>query len=627
MNDVTGAFQHALAALNARNVVRAEEQLRQVLARDPSHSAALNLLVVILMSRGRFAEAEPLIARAVALNGTSDVSFYNYGLIAKKLGKPRLAVEQFSKALAINPNVADTWNNRGTAWSDLKDYERALVDFDRAIALKPSFGGAYANKGKSLLKLRRYEEATAAFERALALQPDLPGVEAARVETKLLTCSWNNIERDISNLIGGVREGRTTAPPFTLLHVSESPEDQLICARAWAAVEHPPASAPLWHGQIRSHDRLRICYVSADFHEHATAYLMAEMLEVHDRSQFDISALSLGADDSSAMRRRLVRSFDHFVDGRDLEDAECARRMFESEIDILVDLKGFTEDARTGIFACRPAPIQVNFLGYPGTMGAPYIDYVVGDGTLFGPADSPFYAEKLVRLPDCYQPNDRRRPIAPVAPLRRDCGLPEKGFVFCCFNNSYKIQPATFDSWMTVLKKVDAGVLWLLETHPSVSNNLRKEAAARGVDPNRLVFAGRSELSAHLARHRLADLFLDTLPCTAHTTASDALWAGLPVLTRLGTTFAGRVAASLLNAVGLPELITRSRNEYETLAVELACSRERLFEIRAKLERNRLRAPLFDAVRFTRHLEAAYESMAKRFQAGLRPDHIDVAPL
>jgi len=352
---------------------------------------------------------------------------------------------------------------------------------------------------------------------------------------------------------------------------------------------------------------------------------MAQVYELHDKTRFDITALSLGPDDNSNMRRRLTKSFDKFVYCRAVESAEIAKEINRSEIDILIDLNGYTRDANTNIFSFRPAPIQVNYLGYPGTMGASYFDYIIGDKTIFAASDERFYSEKLVRLPHCYLPNDRGRQIADAVFARKDFELPDDAFVFCCFNNSYKILPAVFDCWMRILKRTGNSVLWLLSEDAKTISNLRKEAVNRGIDPDRLVFAKKMPLSEHLARHRLADLFLDTLPYNAHTTASDALWAGLPVLTQIGQSFAARVAASLLNAVGLSELITHSQEEYEALAVELALDRDKLLGIKEKLEKNRLTTPLFDSTLFTRHLEAAYEAMYRRYQTGLPPDHIDIS--
>jgi predicted O-linked N-acetylglucosamine transferase (SPINDLY family) len=367
--------------------------------------------------------------------------------------------------------------------------------------------------------------------------------------------------------------------------------------------------------RYEGHDKIRLGYYSADFHSHATAYLAAELFERHDRERFEVVAFSFGPSrPEDPMQRRLRGAFDEFLEVDRLSDAEVVRLSREREIDIAVDLKGFTQNERHRIFAYRAAPVQVNYLGYPGTLGAPYMDYLVADPILIPEMSREHYAEKIAYLPHSYQPNDRHRPIAERVFTRAELGLPEAGFVFCCFNNAYKITPETFDSWMRILQRVEGSVLWLL----AGSENLRREAQARGVSGRRLVFAGRMDLPEHLARLRLADLFLDTLPYNAHTTASDALWAGLPVLTCLGESFAGRVAASLLNAVGLPELITHSREQYEALA----CDPRRLGELRARLAENRSRAPLFDTALFTRHLEDAYLQMYRREQ----PEHLFVKP-
>jgi protein O-GlcNAc transferase len=658
MSVIAKTFNDGLAALNGRDFKRAEELFRRVVKSDRSNVPALNLLVVVLMSMERFAEAEPLIARATAINQQSDVSFYNYGLISKRLGKPQQALENFGKALALNPRAAEAWNNRGTVYNDLEQYELAVADFDRAVALNGAYAEAHANKAKTLLLLARPTEALAAYDRALAinprlaeawlgrgnafydlgrydeafdcydkalaLKPDLEGVEGARLHTKMRMCQWDGLDDEVARLTASVRAGKASCGPFALLSLSDDAADHRRCAEAWVRRRHPAAPQPLWQGGRRARDRIRLGYVSTDFRKHATAHLIAELFELHDRTRFELFGFSIGPDDGSDIRARLVKSFDGFVACEARPDADVAREIAAAEIDILVDLNGFTKGARTNIFARRPAPIQVNYLGYPGTMAAPYIDYIIGDATILPASDAAFYTEKLVTLPHCYQPNDRTRPVADRPLARRDFGLPDDGFVFCCFNNSYKILPETFAGWMRILAAVEGSVLWLLAENRSAIDNLRKEAAARGIDPARLVFAGRLDPAEHLARHRLADLFLDTLPYNAHTTASDALWAALPVVTRIGPTFAGRVAASLLTAIGLPELIAQTQEQFEVLAVRLANNPGELAAVKAGLARNRLTAPLFDTALFARHIEAAYQAMVDRYRSGRPPDHISV---
>jgi predicted O-linked N-acetylglucosamine transferase (SPINDLY family) len=389
----------------------------------------------------------------------------------------------------------------------------------------------------------------------------------------------------------------------------------------------PPIASAAWTGGRYRHERIRLAYVSAHFRNHPMGHLMAALFEQHDRNRFETIAVSLGPNDRSAMRSRLEGAFEKFIEVERQSDHEVARMMREMEVDIAVDRTGFTTGARPGIFALRAAPIQVNYLAYPGTMGADFIDYLIADDTVLPREKRPSYAEKVVYLPDSYLVNDSGRRISEDMPTRSEAGLPDRGFVFCSFNNHYKITPRVFDAWMSLLRQVDGSVLWLLDGTATMRRNLWREAGAREIDPQRLIFAPRITPEDHLARHRLADLFLDTLPCNAHTTASDALWAGLPVLTCAGTTFAGRVAASLLQAIGLPGLITGSLGEYESLALRLATEPPALKEIRQQLARNRAIRPLFDTDRFRRHIEGAYVEMWERHQRGESPASFAVTPM
>ena len=370
-----------------------------------------------------------------------------------------------------------------------------------------------------------------------------------------------------------------------------------------------------------------MAYLSADFFNHATAFLMAELFELHDRERFDIIGICYGRSPDDEMRRRVSQSFDQFLEVADKSDQEIADLIHGLGIDIAVDLKGHTTDARLGILAYRPAPVQVHYLGYPGTTGAAFMDYLIADPLLIPPDHQPYYTEKIAYLPDCYQVNDSQRRISDRTFTRTELGLPETGFVFCSFNNNFKITPDLFDTWMKLLKRVEGSVLWLLQDNETAAENLRKEAVARGIEANRLVFAKRMPLADHLARHRCADLFLDTWYYNAHTTTSDALWAGLPLVTKIGDTFAGRVAASLLTAMALPDLITDTPQAYESLAYELATAPAKLQSFRARLAKSKQTAPLFDTLRFTRHLEDAYEQILSRSRQGLEPDHIFVPAL
>jgi protein O-GlcNAc transferase len=398
--------------------------------------------------------------------------------------------------------------------------------------------------------------------------------------------------------------------------ISPSLTDQKRCAELYVQQRYPASPQPLWRGERYRHERIRLAYVSADFHNHATAYLAAGLFEAHDRGRFETTAVSIDRAGDDAMRTRLRGAFDRFLDVSSRRDDEIAATLRELEIDIAVDLKGFTEFSRPAIFAQRAAPIQVGFLGYPGTMAASYIDYLIADPTIVPPAHAAFYSEKIVALPDSYQVNDAARRIADRIPSRDELHLPERGFVFSSFNNSYKIVPEVFDIWMRLLSAVEGSVLWLLDENETATRNLRVAAERRGIVPDRLVFAPRLALAEHLARQRQADIFLDTLPCCAHTTASDALWAGLPVLTCLGATFAGRVAASLNRAVGLPDLVTDSLPDYEALALKIAREPAYCASLKERLARNRETYPLFDTRRFTRRIEGAYTTMWQLYQQG-----------
>ncbi len=534
------------------------------------------------------------------------------------------AIAAYDKALAIKPDLEGAWLGRGNVLFERKRHDEAIAAYDRALAIKPDLEGAWLGRGNVLFERKHYDEAFASYDKAILLKPDLFGADASRLYVKMYLCDWNNYDAECEHLISSIRNGNVITPPFALLALPSSCDDQLQYSKLWIKNRYPPSHKPIWQSERYNHDRIRVAYVSADFRQHPVSSLIAGMFECHNKSRFDVTAISLGRDDNSELRQRLKSSFENFIDAKTLGDEQIANLVRSSEIDILIDLLGFTTKSRTDIFAFRPAPIQVNYLGYPGTMGANYIDYIIGDPTVIPDDCRKFYSEKIVTLPNTYQVNDRKRGISDKAITRSDVGLPSNGFVFCCFNNNYKITPRVFNSWMRILRQVEGSLLWLLEANVSAASNLEKEAVAQGVNTDRLVFAKPMPPPEHLARHRLADLFLDTLPYNAHTTASDALWAGLPVLTCLGETFAGRVAASLLNAVRLPELITTTLEAYEKMAIDLATHPEKMAAIKRKLTENRLTTPLFDTELFTTHIEAAYTMMYERYQADLLPNHFVV---
>ncbi len=534
------------------------------------------------------------------------------------------AIESYDRALALQPNLAEAHLGRGSVLHQLNRYDEALAAYDRALALKPDLSGAWYGRGRVFFELKRYEEAVAAYGKALSLNPDY--AQGACLAAKMQICDWNNLESECAELINAVTQRAVKSDPFRMLAVSGSPAEQRKCAEIFAADQCPPAERPLWRGERYRHDRIRLAYVSADFRNHPMAHLTAGMFEAHDRSRFETTAVSLGAAVGDDMQRRLRETFENFLDVELSSSRDIAEILRSREIDIAVDLMGYTTHSRTAVFALRPAPVQVSYLGFPGTMAASYIDYIVADQTVIPPDEATFYTEQIAWLPDSYYANDSSRRIGEQTPTRQELSLPSEGFVFCCFNNSYKIRPALFDIWMRLLRHVDGSVLWLFEENSVAARNLRREAGRRGVQPERLVFAPRVPPAEHLARHRQADLLLDTLPYNAHTTASDALWVGVPVLTCLGSTFVGRVAASLLKAVGLPELITASLEDYEALALKIAREPALCVSLKQKLARNRQVFPLFDTGRFTRHMEAAYTTMWECSQRGEAPRTFAVKP-
>jgi predicted O-linked N-acetylglucosamine transferase (SPINDLY family) len=650
---------HMLGVIAARtgNPARAVELINKAIEVNPNSASAYSNRGNALSALEQYQAAVASYDKAIAIKPDHANAYFNRGKALYELKQYQDAIASYDKAIAIRPDHADAYCDRGVALSDLQQYQAAIesydvaiaiepgnavayvycgialsqfnqhqaaIDsFDKAIALKPDYAAAYFNRSVPLIALKRYQDAIASYGKAAAIKPDTGFLYGQLLHTKMQICDWGDVDNQITELMHRIQRTDRAATPFSALALLTSLPMQRKVAEIYVSVMHP---ADLELGSIPKHARekkIRIGYFSADFHNHATAYLMAELFERHDSDRFELVALSFGPDSNDEMRQRMATAFDRFIDVRSQSDKEIALLSRNLSVDIAIDLKGFTLESRPGIFAFRAAPIQVNYLGYPGTMGADYMDYLIADKTLIPEASQQHYTEKIVYLPNSYQVNDAQRKIADKAFSREELGLPPSGFVFCCFNN-YKITPGTFDGWMRILRQVNGSVLWLLEDNPTAASNLRKEAQHRGVSPGRLVFANRMPPPEHLARHRAADLLLDTLPCNAHTTASDALWAGLPVLTCTGEAFASRVAASLLSAIDLPELITSTQEDYEALAIELATHPERLKAIKQKLERNRLSTPLFDTKLFAKHIEEAYMQMIERHHADLAPDHIYV---
>jgi protein O-GlcNAc transferase len=611
--------------LNA--LARHDEAIRdfdKALSLKPAYPEALCNKGNPLIQSGRHAEALAAFDAALKLNPALAQAWQGRGDALAALGCHEDAIVAFAKATTLKPDYAEAHCNAGASLARVGRAEDALAAFDTALKLRPDMARAWRGRGTLLGTARRHDEAIAAFERALALDPEIEYVPGDLLHVKAHVCEWQGAAAGWSKVIAGVRSGARVSQPFALLASPASAADQRACSAIYAADRIASAPSSLWHGERAPHASLRVAYLSGDYREHPTVHLMAGLFEQHDRSRFETIALSYGVDDGSAARGRMSRAFDRFVEVRHKSDPEIAKLIREMEIDIVVDLAGFTDGMRLNVLAQRPAPLQVSYLVYPGTLASPFIDYLVADRIVIPEEHAQFYAEQIAYLPDSYQVNDASRPVAEATPTRAEVGLPEGGFVFCSFNNSFKLTPEIFDVWMRLLHAVEGSVLWLLDSNATMVRNLRAEARARDVAPDRVVFAPRVGLAEHLARHRLADLFLDTIHYGAHTTASDALWAGLPVLTCLGSTFPGRVAASLLHAVGLPDLITPTLSEYEALAIGLARDPDRLGALRTRLAGQRLSAPLFRTELSTRHLEAAYRMMWERHQRGEPPRTFDV---
>ncbi len=591
--------------------------LKSDLAEAHAHRGA------VLRKLERYEEALASFDRALELHPNQVEAHVHRGDTLHALQRLPEAVASYDRAIAIDPECSTAYVNRGVALNDLKRFPDALGSFDQAIRLGRSDAHVHHCRGAVLHELNAFEEAIASYQQALAIDPRPRFLHGNCRHARMQVCDWAGLESDRAAIAAALERGEASTTPFVLLSLLDSPALQRRAAEVWAREKFgkilpaPPASARR-HGR---HDKIRVGYFSADLRNHPVAMLTAGLFESHDRSRFELTAFSLGPDVRDELRTRIEGAFDRFLQLDDQTDREVAALARRLDIDIAVDLGGCTRDARPGILALRAAPIQVGYLGYLGTLGGDFIDYLLADSVLVPGAARENYGEKIAYLPS-YQVNDSRRPRTDRSFTRAELGLPPAGFVFCCFNTTYKITPETFDSWMRILAAVRGSVLFLLRSSGAAERNLRGEAERRGISPERLIFGPVLPVAEYLARYRAADLFLDTLPYNAGTTASDALWAGLPVLTLPGESFASRMAASLLTAAGVPELIATSRADYERRAIELATGGQRLEALKQKLAANRSACALFDSATFTRNLESLYQQMYERHLAGLPPEHL-----
>ena len=625
--NIVKIFQQGLTFHQRGQLSQAKAAYEQVLEKQPKHFDALHLLGVIANQTKNLTLADELIGKAIEINPNVASAYSNRGNVLQALKRLDDALASYDKAIALKPDYADAFNNRGNALQELKRLDDALASYDKAIALKPDYADALNNRGNALKELKRLDDALASYDKAIALKPDYEFLQGTKLHTQMRLCDWSDLQNQSNGLASSIEEGLKVTRPFSVLGLMDRPDLQLKASKIYANEKYPEPDV-LGEFNTRPADgKIRIGYYSADFRDHPVFHLMAELFQLHDTERFEIYGFSFRNSSNSEMRQRVANAIENFIDVSTKSDTEIVMMSRNLGIDIAIDLGGFTQDSRMGIFAERCAPIQINYLGYPGTLGAPYFDYIFADRTVIPEGSQQYYSEKIVYLPHSFQVNDSQRKISDKVFSRHELGLPKDGFVFCCFNNSYKILPETFDSWMRVLKAVSGSVLWLLEDNPTAARNLRKEAQIRGIDPERLVFAARMKLDEHLARHRAADLFLDTLPFNAGATGSAALWSELPLLTQIGESFTARYGASLLNAMDLPELITKTPEEYEARAIELATNPLRLSVIKTKLEQKRETSPLFNGQLFARHIEAAYAEIHRRQLGGEKPDHIYVESL
>lgn len=650
---------HALLALGRYDEALASYE--RALASNPGFYDALAGRIKVLLVLSRYDEALASADHALAQHPGSIDAWCQRGAVLLKARRPEEALAAFDRALMLAPDSPEAHNNRGTALRDLKRPAEALQAYERAARLRPEFAEVWCNaanvaldaghyteaigrcdqalrirprflealniRGTALRLLKRFAEAAAMYEEILARSASYGQAQSFLLTARAHLGDWTEWDSLARSIIHRVEAGDSASAPHAFLWICDSAPTQLKCAERYSRDQFP-AATPLWRGTTYRHDRLRVAYLSADFADHPVAHLVAGVLERHDRGRFETFGISLARDPAaSAMQTRMRQAFEHFHDVSETGDREVAVLLRDLEIDIAVDLTGHTRGGRYGILACRPAPIQIGFLGFAGTSGASTIDYLIGDAVTTPAADADCFSEKIIRMPDSFMPNDDGQAIAET-PNRVDLGLPDSGFVFCAFNTIYKLNPAMFDIWMRLLRETPHSVLWLRSGEAAVVANLRREAERRGIDVDRLVFAPRTErMEAHLARYGQADLFLDTVPYGAHATARDALWAGLPVLTMAGKSFASRVASSLLTALEMPELIAANAEDYLSRGLELAHTPGAIASLRSKLARQRVTRSLFDTDLYCRHLEFAYQQVAARQRRGEPPDAIDVPSL
>ena len=642
LNDLDGAIKNYNLAINnrpnfaeahnnigvvfqkLRNFDQAILQYKKAISYKNLYLDAYINLANLFKETKQFEEAIKNYDLAINLNPNLAEVYNNKGNALKEIRKFEEAIKNYDLAINLNLNLAEVYNNKGNALKEIRKFEEAIKNYDLAINLNPNFAEAYFNTATTLQDIKNFEKAVLYFEKALLLDKEIPFCKGYLLHAKMLCCNWRGLNELSKEIYNDVEKNRYSATPFGYQAICDDESNLQKCAQLYSNKRFPEIKNNLFSKKVSKNKKIKIGYLCGEFREQATSILMTEVWEKHNKEDFEIIAFDSGWDDKSLRRNRIINAFDKFIDISKVSDFDAAKIIYKEQIDILINLNGFFGTGRPVVFSYRPAGIQINYLGFPGTIGSKYIDYILCDQTVVPLESKKFYNEKIIYLPDSYQANDTKRNISDKKFLREELSLPNESFVFCCFNNNYKITPNMFDVWAGLLKKIDNSVLWLIEGNPEATENLKKEAKIRNIDASRLIFAKRMKLEDHLARHKNADLFLDTLPYNAHTTASDSLWAGLPVLTCLGKAFPGRVAASLLRSLDLPELITYSENEYISKAEELALNPEKLTLIKNKLDINKFSQPLFNTELFCRSLESAFKVIFEKHSLGLETEDISL---
>lgn len=612
------AETHNNVGVTLKELGRLKEALKsykKALMLEPNYAEAYNNLGAVYHELRCLQKALGSYAKAIEINFNYATAYYNMGITLKSLDRFDEAIASYTKAIEINPNFAEAYNNIGIVFKEQNKLKEAIDIFNKSILLKPDYAEAYWNLGDIYIDQGKIEKGIAAYKKSISIKPNYEIGRAKLIYYLAYTCDWNGIKEN-TKLIPKLGTTNQSISPFSLLALEDAPKRHLIRSEKYSISKFAENTKPFSNGLTKTSKHIRIGYFSADFREHPVAYQIVRVLEQHNRDKFEVFGYSIYNHPQSELRQRLEKSFDHFLDIDSISDKDKALRVREDKIDIAIDLTGYTDKNCFKIFTYCAAPIQINFLGFPGTMGNKIFDYIVADQNVIPPEKQKNFTEKIIYLPHTYMPTDNTREISSRYISKKEFKLPDDSFVFCCFNNHYKITTEEFDIWMKCLSKIKKSVLWLSKANYVSEANLKKEAIKRNIDGSRIIFAERIPMKDHLARYQFADLFLDTFNYNAHTTASEALWGGLPVITKVGKGFPARVASSLLHAINLPELITKNKKEYEDLILELAYNPKKLSMIKEKLAVNRLSQPLFNVEQYTKFLEDGYIKAYKNYIKG-----------